>query len=121
MAFKVGDRVRVNDDVTELRGEVGTVRLVYPNDAFCGGGCSVVLDSDACTMHFYDTEISAVPGGDYEIRTQEPSDHAKSFGIDYPLYVVWDLKKDKRVPFGNYRRHDQAVARIIRMRDRGRA
>lgn len=57
---------------------------------------------------------------DYEIRLQEPTDVAKSYGCDYPLYVVWDVREDKRVPFGNYRRHDQAVARIIRMRDRER-
>ncbi|MFF4478716.1 hypothetical protein ACFY1A_17100 [Streptomyces sp. NPDC001520] len=58
---------------------------------------------------------------DYEIRLQQPDDVAKSYGIDYPLYVVWDLLADKRVPFGNYRRHDQAVARILRLRARERS
>ncbi|MEU7243380.1 hypothetical protein [Streptomyces sparsogenes] len=58
---------------------------------------------------------------DYEIRLQQPSDVAKSYGIDYPLYVVWDLRADKRVPFGNYRQHDQAVARILRLRARERS
>ncbi|MFE4721623.1 hypothetical protein ACFRLW_35455 [Streptomyces sp. NPDC056728] len=55
---------------------------------------------------------------DFEIRPLEPSALALELGMDYPLFVVWDLQADKRVPFGNYRRHDQAVARIIRMRDR---
>ncbi len=55
---------------------------------------------------------------DYEIRVLEPSDTARYYGCDYPLYVVWDLQAGKRVPFSTYRRHDQAVTRIIRMRDR---
>lgn len=55
---------------------------------------------------------------DYEIRIQQPGPVALSYGCDYPLFVVWDLVADKRVPFSSYRRHDQAVARIIRMRDR---
>lgn len=55
---------------------------------------------------------------DYEIRVLEPSDVDRSYGCDYPLYIVWDLQADKRVPFSTYRRHDQAVARIIKMRDR---
>lgn len=54
---------------------------------------------------------------DYEIRVQQPSPVALSYGCDYPLYVVWDLRRNQRVGFSNYRRHDQAVARIIRMRD----
>ncbi|MFD4234260.1 hypothetical protein [Streptomyces sp. NPDC058542] len=58
------------------------------------------------------------PAGDYEIRVQQPGPVALSYGCDYPLYVVWDVVNDKRAPFGNYRRHDQAVSRIIRMRDR---
>ncbi|MFM9649980.1 hypothetical protein [Streptomyces galilaeus] len=53
---------------------------------------------------------------DFEIRRQEPSALALELGLDYPLFVVWDLQADKRVPFGNYRRHDQAVARILRER-----
>ncbi|WP_326812133.1 hypothetical protein [Streptomyces scopuliridis] len=64
------------------------------------------------------SETNDNTSGDYEIRFQPPGPVAKSYGIDYPLYVVWDLVNDKRVPFGNYRRHDQAVSRIIRMRDR---
>ncbi|MGW6600490.1 hypothetical protein [Streptomyces sp. NPDC055036] len=51
---------------------------------------------------------------DYEIRHLEPDAVALSNGRDYPLFVVWDLRADKRVPFGNYRRRDQAVTRIIR-------
>jgi hypothetical protein len=64
------------------------------------------------------SETSDSRPGDYEIRVSQPDAVALSYGCDYPLYVVWDLVNDKRVPFGNYRRHDQAVSRIIRMRDR---
>ncbi|MFE0447366.1 hypothetical protein [Streptomyces fungicidicus] len=51
----------------------------------------------------------------YEIRVQEPSDVAKSYGMDYPLFVVWDTVADKRVPFGNYRERAGAVARLVRL------
>lgn len=55
---------------------------------------------------------------DFEIRRQEPSALALELGMDYPLYVVWDLQADKRVPFGNYRRPCQAADRIRRERTR---
>lgn len=54
----------------------------------------------------------------YEIRVQEPSDVAKSYGMDYPLFVVWDTVTDKRVPFGNYRERARAVERVQRMESR---
>lgn len=57
---------------------------------------------------------------DFEIRRREPSALALELGMDYSLFVVWDLQADKRVPFGNYRRHDQAVARILRERRKRR-
>ena len=54
------------------------------------------------------------PVRDYEIREYEASDLG-------PLYVVWDLKNDKRVPFSNYRTRDQAENRIARRRNRDSA
>lgn len=55
---------------------------------------------------------------DYEIRTREPSEITISYGETEPIYIVWDLKANKLLPFAVYRRHDQAVARIIRERAR---
>jgi hypothetical protein len=62
MAFKLGDRVRVNDGVPDLGGETGTVTRVYPADNYFAAGCGVVLDSDEDEMsaHFHDTEITKV-------------------------------------------------------------
>lgn len=56
----------------------------------------------------------------YEIRwVTEPSDVALEYGLEwlYPRYEVWDTFHTKKVPFGNYRRHDQAVARILRIKE----
>jgi hypothetical protein len=53
--------------------------------------------------------------GRYEIRAQEPSDVAESYGIDYPLYAIWDTKLNKQVLFGIYRSYDRAAAHIQRM------
>ncbi|KAF4408629.1 hypothetical protein [Streptomyces lycii] len=56
--------------------------------------------------------------GDYEIRAQEPSDLAKSYGMDYPMYVVWDVVNDKAVPFGRHRSPDRAASHVERLRNR---
>ena len=53
---------------------------------------------------------------DFQIRPVPPSPNALALGLTDWLYVVWDLQRDKRVPFGNYTRHDQAVARVLRER-----
>ncbi|KOG22015.1 hypothetical protein [Streptomyces viridochromogenes] len=58
---------------------------------------------------------------DFEIRQRERrSGVAPVLDMDGPLFVVWDIQLDKRVPFGNYRRHDQAVARILAERRKRR-
>jgi hypothetical protein len=56
----------------------------------------------------------------YEIREQEPSADIVRLYPDmaYPLYVVWDLELDKRVPFGNYRERTRAEGRIERLEAR---
>jgi len=56
----------------------------------------------------------------YEIREQEPSEDLVRLYPDlaYPLYVVWDLELDKRVPFGNYRDRSRAEVRINRLEGR---
>lgn len=51
----------------------------------------------------------------YEIRMQEPSEVAKSYGLTDPLFVVWDTELNKRVAFGNYSDRGRAVARIERL------
>lgn len=50
----------------------------------------------------------------YEIREQPPSVQARSFGVDYPLFVVWDRVRCRRLPFGNYRDRSRAVERVKR-------
>ncbi|MGW6754549.1 hypothetical protein [Streptomyces sp. NPDC055006] len=51
----------------------------------------------------------------YEIIVKPPDSVALRYGIDYPLYVVWDRVRNRRVPFGNYRNRDLAVKRIQRL------
>ncbi|WP_432118507.1 hypothetical protein [Streptomyces sp. bgisy032] len=55
---------------------------------------------------------------DFEIRWQEPTALALELGMDYPLFVVWDVQADRRVPFGNYQRLCHAVDRIRRAREK---
>lgn len=51
----------------------------------------------------------------YEVREQEPTDLQREMGVTGPVFVVWDTKWDKRVPFGNYGSRERAQHRADRM------
>lgn len=55
----------------------------------------------------------------YEIRIEEPGEVAKSYGMDYPMHVVWDKELGKAIPFGRHRNPDRAQAHLLRQRARG--
>lgn len=54
----------------------------------------------------------------YLIKEEQPSEKARSYGIDYPMYVVWDTVAGKTVPFGRHRDRDRALTHIERLESR---
>ncbi|MFF5471069.1 hypothetical protein [Streptomyces achromogenes] len=50
----------------------------------------------------------------YEIREREASDLQRGMGFPERYFEIWDLEKDKRVPFGAYRTREAAQLRIDR-------
>lgn len=54
----------------------------------------------------------------YEIREQEPTETQRLLGVTTNVFVVWDMEKDMRVAFGNYRDHAGAQARVERLEAR---
>ncbi len=56
----------------------------------------------------------------YEIRERPVSDHVRNKSPEAPsvLYVVWDMVKLRRVPFGNYSNRQHAESRIKRLEGR---
>ncbi|MEU3522305.1 hypothetical protein AB0E62_00250 [Streptomyces sp. NPDC038707] len=53
----------------------------------------------------------------YEIREREATDLQRGMGFPERYFEIWDLEKDRRVPFAVYRTREDAQRRI----DRGAA
>lgn len=64
--------------------------------------------------------MTSPPEERYTIVEQEPSDAIKRDYPDlaYTLFVVWDRKLNRRVPFGNYRDRVRAQGRIDKLKAR---
>ncbi|MGA4942114.1 hypothetical protein [Streptomyces cinereoruber] len=53
-----------------------------------------------------------------EIREKEPSEVQRRYGVTGSVFVVWDTKRNMRVPFGSYRTRKAAEARVRLMEQR---
>lgn len=51
----------------------------------------------------------------YEIHEVEASETALRYGAPPTYFTVWDTKTNRRIPFGKYRRREDAQLRIARM------